>query len=138
MPSVTCRSPRECLDMILNPQNKEDELTEHDILFDSQIFSSETIQRPYRYLRNLMTSSQPVNEASFIRMKVREKNIGTETDRVGLHSSRYRRRLETLETNMKPENSTLSSAPVKTAINHADDNTNCLETLLRYLIWFLR
>lgn len=125
---MTCRSPRECLDLILNPQNKKDELTEHDILFDSQIFSSETIQRPYRYLRKLMTSPKPVNEASFTRVKGRERKIETDTDRFGLHSSRYRRRLETY---MKPENSTLFSSPVKTAINHADDNTNCLETLLR-------
>ncbi|XP_071172243.1 E3 ubiquitin-protein ligase RNF213-like [Mytilus edulis] len=132
LPSVTCRSPRECLDIILNPQNKEDELTEHDILFDSQIFSSQTIQRPYRYLRKLMTSPKPANEASFTGVKGRARKIETETDRVGLHSSRYRRRLETYETIMKPENSTFSSVPVKTVINHVDDNTNCLETLLSH------
>lgn len=89
---MTCRSPRECLDIILNPQNKEDDFTEHDILYDSQIFNSETIQRPYRYLRKLMTSSQKVHKTSSTHF-----------------SSNFQRRLKT-----KTENSTVSNADENT------------------------
>lgn len=53
LPFVTCRSPRECLDIISNPETKPKDFIVHDILFDQQIFESEKIKRPYMYLKKI-------------------------------------------------------------------------------------
>ncbi|CAG2215370.1 RNF213 [Mytilus edulis] len=54
LPSVTCRTPRECLDIISIPGIKPFDFTDNDILFDNQLLASKIFRRPYMYLKKLV------------------------------------------------------------------------------------
>lgn len=51
---MTCRTPRECLDIISIPGIKPFDFTDNDILFDNQLLASKIFRRPYMYLKKLV------------------------------------------------------------------------------------